>query len=199
VFQADVNPLDRIGTLEVSIAFTALHISSAKQLKTNDREFGTKCAISNCEVGGPMITTEMMETRENERREKARFPLERELRYKVLKDKSIVAQGVGTTENMGSGGVAFVLDHFLAPGSYVELSISWPVLLEGSCPMRLVAFGRVLRSDNGRCACTIDKYEFRTQARALTATASAGVRNDAMLQRWAEGFRKTTTLRATMA
>jgi hypothetical protein len=123
-----------------------------------------------------------------ERRKKERFPLNRELRYKLLEGDTIVELGVGTTFDMGSGGVAFLTEHELPVGSFIELSISWPVLLEGSCPMRLIVFGRVVRSAGRLKACTIDKYEFRTQARVVREVVP--IRTDSMLQRWAENIRK---------
>lgn len=123
-----------------------------------------------------------------ERRKKVRFPINRELRYKVLEGDTIVESGMGTTLDMGSGGVAFRTDHLLQAGSFIELSISWPVLLEGSCPMRLIVFGRVRRSAGRQSACTMDKYEFRTQSRAVQPIAP--VRADSMLQRWAGNLRK---------
>jgi hypothetical protein len=123
-----------------------------------------------------------------ERRKKARFPMNRDARYKVLEGDTIVEFGMGTTLDMGSGGVAFLTEHQLLVGSFIELSISWPVLLEDSCPMRLIVFGRVVRSSGRRTACTVDKYEFRTQARVVRELAP--VRNDSMLQRWADNIRK---------
>jgi hypothetical protein len=123
-----------------------------------------------------------------ERRKKARFPMNRELRYKLLEGDAIIDLGVGTTLDMGSGGMAFLTEHELPPGSFIELSISWPVLLEDSCPMRLIVFGRVVRSAGRLTACTVDKYEFRTQARVVRPIAP--VRNDSMLQRWADNIRK---------
>ena len=128
--------------------------------------------------------------RENDRRAKYRFGIERELRYKLAEDGVVVAAGSGQTINIGSGGVAFTSEQALTPGGLVELSISWPVLLDETCPMRLVAFGRVLRCDSQQVVCTIDKYEFRTQAR--TFQASAAPRSDMMLRRWADGVRKET-------
>ena len=125
-----------------------------------------------------------------ERRKKARFPMDRELRYKVLEDETIVESGMGTTLDIGSGGVAFQTELQLTAGSFIELSISWPVLLEDSCPMRLIVFGRVLRSSGRTCVCTLDKYEFRTQSRAPRPVAM--VRTDSMLQRWAGSIRKET-------
>lgn len=123
-----------------------------------------------------------------DRRTKFRFPILREMRYKLLRDGSIIGSGNGQTMNMGSGGVAFAIERDIEPETYVELSISWPVLLDDNCPMRLIVFGRVVHSSMGRCACTVDKYEFRTQARAIQATAQ--VRSDSMLLKWAEAMRK---------
>jgi hypothetical protein len=130
-----------------------------------------------------------------ERRKKARFPLNREVRYKLLESDSIVETGMGTTFDMSSGGVAFVTEHELLVGSFIELSVSWPVLLEDSCPMRLIVFGRVVRSNGRLTACTVDKYEFRTQSRVPRPVAT--VRNDSMLQRWADNIRKES-LKATV-
>src|SRR5450432_1231187 len=95
-----------------------------------------------------------MEKRE-ERRKKIRFPIHRELRYKLLDEGVLVGTGTGQSINMGSGGVGFSVDKELKPGTLIELSISWPVLLDDSCPMRFIAFGRVLRSTGRRAACSI--------------------------------------------
>ena len=124
----------------------------------------------------------------DERRTKFRFGIQRELRYKVLEDGAMIASGTGQTINMGSGGVAFFAEHQLKPGAFVEVSISWPVLLDQTCPMRLIVFGRVLRNAGKKNVCSVDKYEFRTQARTFQATSVP--RSDGMLQRWAEGIRK---------
>ena len=106
----------------------------------------------------------------------------------MAEDGVVVAAGSGQTINMGSGGVAFVTEQPLTPGGFVELSISWPVLLDETCPMRFIVFGRVLRCTGRKAVCTIDKYEFRTQSR--TFQASPTTRGDGMLQRWADGMRK---------
>jgi hypothetical protein len=123
-----------------------------------------------------------------DRRKKFRFPIHRELRYKLLDNGVLIGAGTGQSLNMGSGGLAFTIDQELKPGAFIELSISWPVLLDDSCPMRFIVFGRVLRSVGRKSACTVDKYEFRTQAR--TFQTAPAVRNDSMLQRWAGGMRK---------
>src|ERR1017187_9127183 len=133
------------------------------------------------------MATEQMEKR-LDRRKKFRFPIHRELRYKLLEAGILVGACTGQSVNIGSGGVAFSIDRDLRPGAFIELSISWPVLLDDTCPMRFIVFGRVLRSVGRKSACSIDKYEFRTQARTLQAAPA--VRNDSMLARWACTMRK---------
>jgi hypothetical protein len=138
------------------------------------------------ESGGS--STMIKTKREHERRGKWRFGIERELRYKQLEDDAIVVVGTGKTLDISSTGVAFIGDHNLTPGAFVELSVSWPVLLDDTCPMRLIIFGRVIRNSSHCTACSVDKYEFRTQAR-VTREAPTPIRNDAMLRRWAETMR----------
>jgi hypothetical protein len=124
----------------------------------------------------------------NERRSKYRFPMRREMRYKLLNDGAPAEIGAGETLDLGSGGIGFAVGHELPVGAFIELSISWPVLLDETCPMRLNVFGRIVRNDAGKCACTIDKYEFRTQSRAFQ---TGPVRTDSMLQRWPTAFART--------
>jgi len=115
----------------------------------------------------------------------------------VADDRVGTVTGHGQTIDIGSGGVAFAAEGALTKGSFIELSISWPVLLDENCPMRLIVFGRILRVQAKRAACSIDKWEFRTQARTLQAVPSQP-RADGMLKRWADGIRKGT-LKATAA
>jgi len=123
-----------------------------------------------------------------ERRSKTRFPLQRELRYRLLENDSIVASGTGETIDIASHGVAFQIDRPLRAGMFIELSISWPMMLPGDCPMRLVVFGRVVRNAGRRSACRLVRYEFRTQARAALQPILAEHR-DARLRRWADACR----------
>lgn len=124
----------------------------------------------------------LMENIPRERRMRCRFGIRRELRYKLVEGRTVVAAGAGYTIDIGSGGVAFFAKHELKPGAAVELSISWPALLDRTCPMRLIVFGRVLRSAGRTAACTVDKHEFRT---ARASRTNAWVRRDSMLERWA--------------
>lgn len=120
-----------------------------------------------------------------ERRAKKRFVMEREIRYRVLEQDKIIAVGNGKTLNLSSNGVAFVTEHDLPPGAFIELSIAWPALLENRCPLQLIGFGRVLRSAQGTVASTIEQYEFRTLARVIPQSAWSA-RSDQKLRRWAE-------------
>jgi hypothetical protein len=120
--------------------------------------------------------------KENDRRAKHRFAIARELRFKVLDSERPTTTGIGTTVNISSGGVAFETITKLIPGTLVEISISWPVLLDDTCLMRLVVLGRVVRTRRQIVACTVDKYEFRTQARVPQVAARRPV--DPAERRW---------------
>lgn len=99
----------------------------------------------------------------NDRRSADRFPIEREVRYKVLSKRSNDEAGLGKTINMSSSGVLFTSEHFLLPGKRVEVAISWPAQLNNRTALKLVARGRVVRCEDGRAALEIQQYEFRTQ------------------------------------
>lgn len=100
---------------------------------------------------------------QSERRQSDRFPIEREVRYRVLSKRSAEESGDGRTINISSSGVLFTSEHILLPGRRMELSISWPAQLDNKCPLKLVARGRVVRFEQGRAAIEIQQYEFRTQ------------------------------------
>ena len=98
-----------------------------------------------------------------ERRNADRFPIEREVRYRILNKRSTQEEGTGKTVNISSNGVLFTTDQILIPGKRLELSISWPAQLDNRCFLKLVARGRVARLEQGRAAVEIQQYEFRTQ------------------------------------
>src|SRR5947209_2678186 len=99
-----------------------------------------------------------------DRRHADRFPIEREVKYRVLSKRSSEESGDGTTINISSSGVLFTAGHMLLPGRRMELSISWPAQLNDKCALRLVARGRVVRYEDGRAAFMIQQYEFRTHS-----------------------------------
>jgi hypothetical protein len=100
---------------------------------------------------------------DRERRTKRRFQIEQEVKYKMLYGQRIAETGVGRTINISSGGVWFSTESMLTSGMPVELSMNWPVLLNDSCPMKLMIYGCVVRSNERGAAVAIERYEFRTQ------------------------------------
>lgn len=99
-----------------------------------------------------------------ERRRSSRFPIERELRYKTLNQRTEALAGNGRTLNISSSGVLFTSDHDLPVGTRLEVSISWPAQLNERCLLNLVARGRITRHTQGQLALQIQQYEFRTQS-----------------------------------
>jgi hypothetical protein len=96
-----------------------------------------------------------------DRRITARFPIEREIRYKLLTHNGGNDEGTGKSINISSSGILFTTDRHLPPGSNIEIAVSWPVLLTTDGHLRLVALGRVVRSEEGKAAMEISRYEFR--------------------------------------
>jgi len=131
----------------------------------------------------------------SDRRTKLRFAINCELRYKLLENEKIIAKGQGETIDMSSGGVAFRTDVALSAGNYIELSISWPALLDDSCPMRLVVYGKVVRRSDELAACTVEKWEFRTGSRQTTPVIP--MHTDNRLIRWVE-YRKEVMMKSAV-
>ena len=113
-----------------------------------------------------MSLTEKLPT---DRRHSDRFPIERDVRFRVLNKRGGEETGDGKTLNISSSGVLFTSEQMLLPGRRLELSISWPVQLNDLVPLKLVARGRVVRFEEGQAAIEIQQYEFRTQANAVAA------------------------------
>ena len=99
---------------------------------------------------------------DRERRMKLRFRIDQEVKYKMLYGQRIAETGIGRTTNISSGGVWISTESMLQTGLPVELSMNWPVLLNDSCPMKLMIYGCVVRSNEKGAAVAIERYEFRT-------------------------------------
>jgi len=108
------------------------------------------------------------ETVQADRRHSDRFPIEREVRYRVLNKRGGDEAGDGKTLNISSSGVLFTTEQMLLPGRRLELSINWPAQLNNKCALKLVARGRVVRFEKGRAAIEIQQYEFRTASAGST-------------------------------
>lgn len=99
-----------------------------------------------------------------ERRASDRFPIQREVRFRLLSKRlhGEAEEGTGTTVNISSTGVLFATEKMLSPGKRIELSINWPAELDNRCQLRLIARGRITRHQDGCAAVEIHQYEFRT-------------------------------------
>jgi hypothetical protein len=99
-----------------------------------------------------------------ERRTAIRFGIEQDVLYRILDHRAAVPEsGAGKTLDISSAGVLFETVQQLRSGKRVELSVNWPAQLEGGCPLKFVAVGRVVRAEETRAAMRIEQYEFRTR------------------------------------
>ncbi len=103
-----------------------------------------------------------LDTDTSDRRSAVRFPIEQEVRYKVF-NRNTIEVGSGRTINMSSNGILFTTQRALNPGERLELAVNWPAYLDNRCALKLVTTGRVVRSEDGKAAIAIERYEFRTQ------------------------------------
>jgi hypothetical protein len=107
----------------------------------------------------------------SERRAADRFPIERDVKYRILSKRNGDESGAGKTVNLSSNGVLFTTDSILLPGRRVEVAISWPAQLNSTVSLKLVARGRVVRFEQGMAAMEIQQYEFRTSGAAAIPIA----------------------------
>jgi hypothetical protein len=57
----------------------------------------------------------------------------------------------------------------------VEVSVDWPAQLNGVCPLKFVAMGRVVRSDPHQAAVRIERYQFKTRGRLAAVPMTAAM------------------------
>lgn len=97
-----------------------------------------------------------------DRRSDRRYELPLELRWKLIRRRKVLYTGEGQTLDLSSGGILFDSRRPLPVGLDVELSISWPILLNNSAPLQLVVMGRIVRSTGTQVAIRMVQHEFRT-------------------------------------
>jgi hypothetical protein len=89
------------------------------------------------------------------------FPIERELRFRTTGKRDEMV-GSGQTIDIGSKRVVFRTNQALPTGKRIDMAISWPVQLDQRCALKLIASGKIMRSESGVVAISIEHYEFRT-------------------------------------
>ena len=107
-----------------------------------------------------------------DRRAGARFCLDLTVRYAI---KGNLQAGSGRTIDLSSSGISFVADRPLRIGQGLNLSIDWPVPLDGGVRLQLVMSGDIVRTDGTRTALQIRRHEFKTRGVGLIASARESI------------------------
>jgi c-di-GMP-binding flagellar brake protein YcgR len=97
-----------------------------------------------------------------DRRRDRRYDIQLDLRWKLIRRRRVLETGIGRTIDLSSGGIQFETDRPLPAGLKMELSISWPAMLQNMAPLQLVVQGKVVRSSGRRTAIMKSQHEFRT-------------------------------------
>src|ERR1044071_5752250 len=85
-----------------------------------------------------------------ERRFDRRYDIALDLRWKLVRRRRVLDNGIGRTLDLSSGGILFDAGRQLPVGLGIELAISWPALLQNVAPMQLVVSGRIIRTTGSR-------------------------------------------------
>lgn len=98
-----------------------------------------------------------------ERRSAKRFPIEQEFTFRILRRNPLTLTGNGQTVNLSRKGLLLRTDRPLRSGDFLKMSVQWPVLLNGTVPLKLVASGRVVWATGNCVAAKIQRYKCRTR------------------------------------
>jgi hypothetical protein len=107
-----------------------------------------------------------------EKRKSSRFPVQQDLQYRAIDHWDGKLTGVGLTLDMSGSGIRFSIQEPIPLDRIVEVSVDWPVRLGGTCPLKMVVVGRVVRSEANWAALSILQYEFRTKGSGLGQRAA---------------------------
>ncbi len=118
-----------------------------------------------------------LESIAGDRRADRRYRIEMEVGWRVRRRGRLWLAGNGTTIELSSGGILFDAGEVLPAGMRIELTIAWPVMLNGTTPMQMVVYGRTVRAIASQIAVRMDQHEFRTRAIRLHESAAARVNN----------------------
>jgi hypothetical protein len=102
-----------------------------------------------------------------ERRNGIRFPVNLEVRYAIAGGRAPLETGSGRTIDMSSTGLRLTADRPLRVGQVLEVSVDWPVLLDGSVQLQLMMSGAVIRAKGTDTALQIERHEFKTRRAGL--------------------------------
>jgi hypothetical protein len=107
-----------------------------------------------------------------EKRKSNRFPVQQRIQYRAIDYRDGKPSGSGLTLDMSGSGIRFSIQEQIPLGHIVEVSVDWPVRLDGTCPLKVVVVGQVVRSEANWAALSILQYEFRTKGSGLGQRAA---------------------------
>jgi PilZ domain len=109
-----------------------------------------------------------------DRRKSIRYPIRMKMRFTMPRPEDGGQRVIRSVRSidMSRHGILFTSPEPLAVGQTMEGSIAWPVPQAGGIPVKLEVKGAVVRSESGRIALEIVRYEFRA-ARATAPLARA--------------------------
>jgi hypothetical protein len=115
-----------------------------------------------------MVCANRAGTSAAERRQDRRYEIQLDLHWKLIYRSRVLDTGTGRTIDLSNGGIHYEADRRFPAGLTVELSISWPAIVDELGPRQLVVSGKIVRSDGGRTAIRKRQHEFR---RAITGAS----------------------------
>jgi hypothetical protein len=115
-----------------------------------------------------------------DRREERRYHYVMDLRF-TFRVRGVTHFGSGKTQDLSRYGVRFTSENPPPDGSEVEVRIAWPFLLQNVCPLELLVFGKVMKTDDRGTIVQMNDYEFRTCGeRSFDEAASGNERSSIM-------------------
>ncbi len=98
-----------------------------------------------------------------ERRANSRFPMQMDLRYRYAHRRTKGRVHAGVIEDISSSGLRFTAEEAVEVGRRLEVSMDWPVRLDGAIPLQMVVTGTVVRCSGAEVALRIHSHEFKTR------------------------------------
>jgi hypothetical protein len=106
-----------------------------------------------------------------DRRAHRRYSITLRLEYKLMEYGCVCHTGFGETVNLSSHGLLCQVNEKLPDNRHIEVAVQWPYLLYGTCPLKLVMEGRIVRASRLLIGIEAKSIEFRT----VRTAARAGV------------------------
>jgi hypothetical protein len=100
-----------------------------------------------------------------ERRSRARFPLQLEVKFTAQRTTPCFS-GAGRTVNISSTGFLIASEQRIPAGTWLDVTLEWPWLLDGVTPLQLAARCMVVRSNASGFAVLLASHQFRTRRRS---------------------------------